>query len=425
MRGSSIRPSKALLLGIDTPIGLAIIRELGRRGVEIYGIGRDRNALGFYSRYLTAGWTRAPGGENALIDQLRQFGNLHPGMALMAISEPDTALLNRNRAQLSSLRLLTPSAEQLAIVTDKKFCQVYAQRVGLQVPKTYEIANLGELSEIRSELRFPVVLKWSNPNLAAQLLGPLGLEVEKSHYCYSYQDLCCHLSGFEAIQRFPLIQEYCAGYGLGQFVFLHKGEPIRTFQHRRLREWPPEGGISTACEVIPLGEHQELMEKSVALLRSLRWDGVAMVEFRYDPSTRNSVFLEINGRFWGSLPLAYHAGADFAWLTYSVLGEGVRPQLREPSSRLRCRFMIPDTKRLVRVLFDQGAIQDKAFRPGKLSELATYLIDFVRPNVRYFVFDWRDPMPFFVSIWQTVCEIVRQLSGRRAQIRLLWPRPTQ
>jgi len=29
--------------------------------------------------------------------------------------------------------------------------------------------------------------------------------------------------------------------------------------------------------------------------------------------------MEINGRFWGSLPLAYYSGAEFGWLTYSVL----------------------------------------------------------------------------------------------------------
>ena len=38
--------------------------------------------------------------------------------------------------------------------------------------------------------------------------------------------------------------------------------------------------------------------------------------------------MEINGRFWGSLPLAYHAGTRFAWLTYAALGLGERPENR-------------------------------------------------------------------------------------------------
>ena len=35
-----------LLLGIDTPIGLAIVRELGEHSVEVHGIGRSRSGCG-------------------------------------------------------------------------------------------------------------------------------------------------------------------------------------------------------------------------------------------------------------------------------------------------------------------------------------------------------------------------------------------
>jgi hypothetical protein len=35
-----------ILLGIDTPIGLALVRELGQAGIDIQGVARDRRALG-------------------------------------------------------------------------------------------------------------------------------------------------------------------------------------------------------------------------------------------------------------------------------------------------------------------------------------------------------------------------------------------
>ena len=44
-------------------------------------------------------------------------------------------------------------------------------------------------------------------------------------------------------------------------------------------------------------------------MRELRWTGLAMVEFRVGP--RGPVLMEINGRIWGSLPLAVKSGADF------------------------------------------------------------------------------------------------------------------
>jgi hypothetical protein len=40
------------------------------------------------------------------------------------------------------------------------------------------------------------------------------------------------------------------------------------------------------------------------ILEALKWHGVAMVEFKVNPQTNEWVFIEVNGRFWGSLPLA-------------------------------------------------------------------------------------------------------------------------
>ena len=56
------------------------------------------------------------------------------------------------------------------------------------------------------------------------------------------------------------------------------------------------------------------------MLRRIGWNGVAMLEYRRDPSTGDFRLLELNARFWGSLHLALAAGVDFprllldAWL---------------------------------------------------------------------------------------------------------------
>jgi protein-tyrosine-phosphatase len=61
-----------------------------------------------------------------------------------------------------------------------------------------------------------------------------------------------------------------------------------------------------------------LYEATRKLVARLRYTGVGMFEYKQDPSGA-FVFIEINGRFWGSLPLAIAAGADFpAWL-YDLL----------------------------------------------------------------------------------------------------------
>lgn len=406
----------AVVLGVDTPIGLAIIRDLGSRGVKVVGIGRSARTLGMSSRYLHEGLVRAAG-EAALIDQLRELGQKLGKVCLFAISESDIAMLNRNRACLTAFRLMFADEARMTRVLNKEQTYAAAGRVGVRVPRTEQVASMSDVLALGATLRFPVVLKWANPNDVVSILGKAGLALDKTCYCYSAAELFAYLRPYEQVGLYPLIQEYCGGYGLGQFVLMHKGEAHYAFQHRRVHEWPPEGGFSSLCESVSLASHKGLMAQSIALLRELEWEGIAMVEYRHDPSTGESALMEINGRFWGSLPLAYHAGAAFPWLSYSLLGMGQSVTQGGYRSGMRCRFMIPETKRLLRILFQPGMIADKNVSFRRLPELGKYLADFIRPRTCYYVFQWSDPAPFFSDLGQMLRAGLHKVAGRRASAR--------
>ena len=81
------------------------------------------------------------------------------------------------------------------------------------------------------------------------------------------------------------------------------------FQHRRLHEVPLTGGGSSLR--VSEAVEPELLDASKQLLGTIGWHGVAMVEFKWQPASRTYNLMEINGRFWGSLPLATAAGANF------------------------------------------------------------------------------------------------------------------
>lgn len=389
----------AVLLGTDTPIGLAIIRDLGRRGVPVYGIGRARSGVGMASRYLHRGLLRADG-EEGLIAQLLALREQTGAACLFAISESDIALLNRHRARLAGYRLMFADAQRMERVLNKDQTYRAAAAAGLHVPRTEQVAAWPQAQQLAPQLRYPVVLKWANPNDVVRVLERAGLTLDKTHYCYSAEALLAYLAPYQAAGVYPLIQEYCAGYGLGQFVLMQDGRALSAFQHRRVHEWPPEGGFSSLCESVGLEQHAALMAQSVALLRALEWEGVAMVEYRYDPLTGAASLMEINGRFWGSLPLACHAGAAFPWLLYQTQGLGLPVGQQAYRSRLRCRFMVPEAKRLLRVLFQRGRIADRAVSFPRLPALLGFLWDFVRPGTCYYVFQWRDPAPFFRDLIQ-------------------------
>lgn len=402
----------AVVLGIDTPTGLAIVRDLGAHGVRVYGIAREKGALGMWSRYLYQGLLRADG-EAALIEQLCEIGQRLGRACLFAISENDIAMLNRYRDRLVSYQLMFADEARMTRVLNKEQTYAAAVKIGMRVPRTEQVGSIAEVLEIAASLHYPVVLKWANPNDVMHALSAAGLPLDKTHYCYSSAELLAYLRQYEAVGIYPLIQEYCAGYGLGQFVLMRDGVAHYVFQHRRVHEWPPEGGFSSLCESVALSSHSALMVKSIALLRDLEWEGVAMVEYRHDPATGESALMEINGRFWGSLPLAYHAGASFPWLNYCLFGKSDAVAQQPYRSGLRCRFMVPETKRLMRILFQKERIADKNLLFRRRAQLGVYLADFIRPQTRYYVFEWRDPAPFFGDIANMLREMARAVFRRR------------
>ena len=389
------------LLGIDTPIGLAIIRELGQSGIQVHGIGHSHRSLGRFSRYLTSAHVR-PESDEALVSLVHRLQTAK-SLYLMAISEGDIQRINRLREALAPVKCLVPSSSAMAGVLDKTRTLAAAQAVGIATPHTWSPASVNDPTLWADPLlRFPVVLKWADPNLIAPRLQALGVPLLKLEYCRNDQELRQALQRYEAVGQLPLVQSYCPGDGLGQFFFMKDGQALLTFQHRRLHEWPPEGGFSTLCEGLSPEAHQQLQEKSIALLRCLGWEGAAMVEYRFNPATGDARLMEINGRFWGSLPLAFYSGAQFALYTYAVLGNGITPPPAHPRAGLRCRFGIPETKRLLRILFQRDRIPDPTLHFNAWVEIFNYFAGFFDPRMRYFVWSWRDPLPFFADLWNAL-----------------------
>ena len=152
------------------------------------------------------------------------------------------------------------------------------------------------------------------------------------------------------------------------------------------------------CDAVPLDQHLELQEMSIALLQAIKWEGVAMVEYRFNPVTGKAVLMEINGRYWGSYPLAVACDASFALIAYGLhsrLGMPALPPLRDG---VRSRMVATEIKRLGRILFQQSLIVDQSFKARPFAEIVRFVSDFFRPRVTYYVWSVADPFPFFADV---------------------------
>jgi hypothetical protein len=121
--------------------------------------------------------------------------------------------------------------------------------------------------------------------------------------------------------------------------------------------------------------------------------------------------MEINGRFWCSLPLAYHSGVPFAWYTDAVLGLGARPEPTPYRIGIRCRYMIPETRRILTLLRCRGRTQNRELSFSVLGEVLECIRQFFSPRSRYFVFTLRDPGPFRADTAFVIRKAVRLILG--------------
>src|SRR5690625_7009034 len=113
-----------------------------------------------------------------------------------------------------------------------------------------------------------------------------------------------------------MLQEFIPGKGAGVFCLYDRGQPVAFFAHRRLREKPPEGGVSVlseSAEVDPV-----MHEYAVKLLDTVQWHGAAMVEFRISHEGVPYV-MDGNRRFWDSHQIALTSVVVYTNLLCGIL----------------------------------------------------------------------------------------------------------
>ncbi len=396
---------EVILLGVDTAIGLTVMRELGEHGVVVHAVGREAWAIGGASRWAKSFSVRGMGKLAAwLPDRLSGSG----AKALFAISEDDLVELAALPQQIGDCRILTPRAEPLALVLDKRRTLEIAATVGIDVPHSWQPEAGQDFAALLPTLGYPKIAKWANPPEIAPLLDAAGLAFHKSEAIADEAELLALLDRYRPLGRWPLIQRYCPGHGVGQMLHMAAGKATLRFQHRRLHEWPPSGGTSTLCESLPEDVFAKQMAKSEALLAAIGWEGPAMVEYRHDPETGRFWLMEVNGRFWGSLPLAHAAGAHFAWEQYRHAFPQATNGGPVPRRRYRkARFFIPETRRMLRIVRTGEA-------EGRMRALMSWLTGGLDPTVRHYVWSWRDPGPLLRDLANIALKPLRRGSARQA-----------
>lgn len=164
-------------------------------------------------------------------------------------------------------------------------------------------------------------------------------DVRKAHNRDELRDSVAELLPIAPV----LLQENVIGVGAGLGVLASAGELLVAFQYERVHE-PLGGGGSSYRRSVSLDP--ALADAARRLVSALAYTGVMMIELKIDPATGRWVLIELNGRFWGGLPLAVATGADFPYYLHQLLVEGRREFPRSYRVGLYARNWSHDLRRL-------------------------------------------------------------------------------
>ncbi len=299
---------RVLVTDGDARACLAIVRSLGRLGHAVHVCAPRLPSLAGSSRYCS-GELRQAGtedGPSALSRSLLTAARSVGPDVVVGVTDATLTVLHQIEGELRPAALPAPDAERYLWGSDKVRLFEACVAAGIPVPRGVVVD--GGCLPARSDallLGAPLVVR---PGLSWRRDGDRWIRGTVS-YEADLDTLRVRLQR-DAALGFPyLVQARVEGHGCGLFVVAIDGRVEQVFAHRRIREKPPSGGVSTLCESVEAPD--DLVEFARRWTEAGRWSGLAMLEFKRRADTGQAYLLEVNARPWGSLELASSAGVDF------------------------------------------------------------------------------------------------------------------
>jgi D-aspartate ligase len=233
---------------------------------------------------------------------------------VMPIFEIGIRRIIKNKASLAQSALLVPlpDLETFTTVINKWKLACYCENNKIPVPKSFLYTPGEVISASTFEgIKFPVIIK-----PLEGFGGGIGIEIFKN-----IEDLLKHLR--EKADQLIIVQNFIKGYDIDCSILAKDGKILaHTIQQGYIAgasPFMPQIGLEFVNNPVLFG----VVEK---LITSLKWDGVAHLDLRYDEEVNEYKIIELNPRFWGSLDASYLMGINFPYLlTLVTLGYNINP----------------------------------------------------------------------------------------------------
>lgn len=367
-------------------VTLAIVRALGRAGIHT-DVFEYRNRVrkygtppSFRSRWCSASYLTPDPRQRTehFLDTLQELLSEYDVYVPVSTNAMYLASRNRDRLERSSCSIPAIDPETLDLANNTFRLISHLKDTNVRAPRTRKSSLKNVTKRTVPEAWYPIVVK---------LTSDEGLELppeDRYRIVREPKGLPDATQFFSRHVSEVILQEYIPGNGYGFSTVVGKqGGFLGAVCHRRLREYPPEGGPSAFCTTV---REPDLVEQGKEVLKKLNWFGPAQVEFRRHKDTGEFYLMEVNPRFWGSLPLALAAGLNLPGrFIENVLHQEPTPE-QTTRNEVKLRFLHLDAASTI-----LSMIRDSGTQNGSGSLLRSWL----DPSVHYGLLSLDDPLPSF------------------------------
>lgn len=372
---------------ISHPSSLACSRSLAKRGFRTVFASENDGVEAFCSRYCDESVSvPAPeSSETGYKDALLSLARRPAVKTILPVRETDIYVLAKYRDEFAPhVGTPWPDFDTLARVQDRLRLYEVAESAGVPTPETALLTECGDWSgKWILKGRYSLL---TDAYLPDRVTDRLVRPPSTRYVCPGEKPSVTAI--LDEMGHEPIVQEYLPPSDeYGFFALYDRGEAIATFQHRQIRGIHFSGGASAYRESVSIPELERLGRN---LLDALDWHGVAMVEFKKDAEGGEFKLMEINPRFWSSLPFTVQTGADFPYY-YWLLANGDR-------DAIDCRYDVGigghllsgEVSHLLSILRDRPDLVDRPSFTGTLCDVLTSIVR--QPRFDYL--DASDPCPF-------------------------------
>lgn len=328
-------PPRALVLGVEHPRGVAVVRSLGRRGIRVVAVERDLRARGLGSRYLQQ-IVMVEGGDADTLTALEALAA--PGDVIIPTNDHFLSLVSRHWTRLARrFTLSVPPWDILERLMDKPACYRLAAEAGLRTPRVLVPGDAAELDAALAALD----LGTQRYILSVRLPGDVPADTATGRMTtVAGEDVVAVRARCLAIAartgELPMIVEVVPGRSdrcVGVSMVVDRDQvPVVAYCVRRLQlrlyasdarfVHPYELGANVYCESV---RDDEALEAAIRFVRAARFYGAITVEFRRDARDEGLTLIKADPRVVRATSLSSELGLDVPAALYDVFTGAVRP----------------------------------------------------------------------------------------------------